>query len=115
MNEDDVRRLAFEVRRFLGMGGWLHQISGMAKLYLEFPDVSRMYDFHKQLMLALSSTMIATSGDTVRRIDDETVEVEIGGMSLILTCKQRFHLPDGDTVGYSNMKFNVVPPPLRRA
>lgn len=108
---DDLSRLAHEVRAFLGKGGWLHRISGMAKLYLEFPDVGAMYDFHRQLMQALDPALIAVSGDSVWRIDNETIEIEVGGMSVILTCKQRFQLRDGNSVGYANMHFNVIKGP----
>lgn len=108
---DDLLKLAHDIRRFIAKGGWLHRISGMAKLYLEFPDVGAMYDFHRQLMLSLDPSLISVSGDSIRRIDDETVEIEVGGISVILTCKQRFQLRDGSSVGYANMHFNVIKGP----
>jgi hypothetical protein len=109
---NDLTRLAHDIRHFLGKGGWLHRITGMAKLYLEFPDVGAMYDFHRQLMQALDPALIVISGDTLRRIDHETIEIEVGGISVILTCKQRFALPDGNSVGYANMQFNIIKGPM---
>ena len=112
IDSDDLLKLAHDIRRFIAKGGWRHRISGMAKLYLEFPDIGTMYDFHRQLMQALDPTLIAVSGDSIRKIDDETVEIEVGGISFIITCKQRFQLRDGSSVGYTDMHFNVIKGPV---
>lgn len=106
---DDLNRLAFEVRRFLDGGDWRRRILGMAKLYLEMPDVASMYAFHRDIMRAISEDpslcIAAGMGETVRNIDEETIEIQIGGISIILTCKQRFLTESGKAVGYQSLNF----------
>lgn len=105
---DDLERLAHEVRLFLGKSNWRNRIVGMAKLYLELPDVGAMCELHRQIMCSLNPAMLAVSRDSVRYVDDETVEIEVGGISVILTCKQRFALKDGGTVGYAGVQVTQV-------
>jgi len=111
---DDLNRLAFEVRRFLNGGDWRRRILGMAKLYLEMPDVGSMYAFHRDIMRAISEdpslTCAHAHGNFVRNIDEETIEIQIGGISIILTCKQRFLTESGKAVGYHSLHFVEMKP-----
>lgn len=102
----DLDRLAFEVRRFLDKTDTRSRLLGMAKLYLEFPDVGMMYDAHMAIIRALSPIMRLTANKEYRTIDDETIEIEFGGISIILTCKQRFmNERVKKTVGYADIQI----------
>jgi hypothetical protein len=111
---DDLHRLAFEVRSFLDRGDWRRRILGMAKLYLEMPDIGSMFALHRDIMRAIAADpgmMAAVScGNPVRHIDEETIEIQIGGISIILTCKQRFMTESRKPLGYQSMHFVEIRP-----
>lgn len=103
---EDLERLAFEVRRFLGKGDYLTRICGMAKVYLEFPDIGSMYQARMDILRSMPPSMAAMGDKAIRRIDDGTIEIEVGGVSVILTCKKRFMTPSGIDAGYNQV--NIV-------
>ncbi len=102
--QEDLDRLAFEVRRFLDAGDWRRRVLGMAKLYLEMPDVGAMFALKRDIMQALSPVMLAC-GEPIRVVDEETIEIPVGGVSIILTCKQRFMREAGRPVGFASIQF----------
>lgn len=62
--DDDIKRLAFEVRRFLGKGDLMTRLGSNAKLCLEFPTHAAMYDAHSAIMLALHADRLAVGKPT---------------------------------------------------
>lgn len=111
LEPDDFKRLSFEVRQFLGKADLLTRLSGMAKLYLEFPDVGTMHNVHRAIIDAMDPAMLVMSG-TGRPwefVDDHTIEIEpYAGVSIILSCKQRFAVRSGGSVGYRDIAFKQV-------
>lgn len=109
---EDLQRLAGEIRDFLDVGDWRRRVLGMAKLYLEMPDVGAMYALQKDILMALGPAMRACE-EPMRIIDEETIELPFGGISIILTCRQRFMTRDHKPVGYASLNFVETPMPWR--
>ena len=107
---NDILRLAHEIRTFVAKGGFEHRFATMAKLYFEFADIGAMHGMQMQLLRALDPITRFSMDhiDCSRRIDDETIEIEIGGISVILTCKQRFAAQSGRAVGYNDIQFQQL-------
>lgn len=107
---DDLRRLAFEVRNFLDKGDWRRRILGAAKLYLEMPDIGAMHGLRVEILRALGPEMRACDCGP-HYVDEETMAIDVGGISIIITCKQRFMTRAGKAVGYQSMRFMETPLP----
>lgn len=112
---DDLLRLSHEVRRFLAKGTQHHRLLGMAKLYLEFPEMRDMHEMHMMLLQAMDTKFLVMNGDgqVDRVIDEYTIEMTFGGISIILTCKQRFMSTGAKPVGYANTVFHHLDMPKR--
>jgi hypothetical protein len=96
------------VRLFLDKGDWRRRVLGMAKLYLELPDIGMMHGLRLEIMRAIATdpAMLAAAASAgLRQIDEETLEIEVGGISVILTCKQRFMTEAGKGIGYHSVNF----------
>lgn len=110
---DAFQRMAFEVLRFLNQLDLKARLSGMATLYLEFPDVSSM----KQAELAICRELagnpnLSTLEPLIEFIDDHTMRVQpYAGVTVVLSCKQRFATKFRGSVGYRDIAFKMVPPP----
>ena len=107
MTADDIGRLALEVRRFLGKADMLTRITGMAKLYVEFPDAGTMHHFHTSILRAMPPTAALMTGTRAETyVDDHTIEIApFAGISIILSCKQRFATTAGGSMGYRDVAF----------
>lgn len=92
---------------FLAKGNQRHRLLGMAKLYLEFPEMRDMHEMHMMLLQAMDEKFLMMEGGQIDRIIDEyTIEIVFGGVSIILTCKQRFMRSDAKSIGYANTQFH---------
>lgn len=109
----DLDRLSSEIRMFLGKAALRTRLATMAKLYLEFSDVGTMRDAHMSILRALEPVMrmMVRGGEPTTYVDDHTVELQFGGVSIILTCKQRFAVRSRGSIGYRDIAF--VDPPKR--
>jgi len=109
IDNKDIDRLAFEVRRFLNKGDFLTRLSGMATLYLEFPDVGTMHNAHKSIVQALPPNGMRPDGCLYEYIDDHTIRIEpIAGIAFVLSCKQRFATTMGGSLGYLDIAFKTA-------
>ena len=80
----------------------------MAKLYLEFPDVGTMHTVHRNIVNAMHHDMMimGPSGQPWTYVDDHTIEImHMAGVSVILSCKQRFAVQSGGSLAYSDIVF----------
>ena len=109
LSPDDLQRLTHEVRRFLSKGDLMTRLATRARLYLEFPDVGSMHNAEVAIMQALGPMMYLAPGANPTTVDEGTIEIEFGGMTIMLTCKQRFMTPSGKAVGYGSMEFKEWP------
>lgn len=113
LEPDDFKRLAVEVRRFLAKGDILTRMAGMAQLYLEFPDVGSMHNAHKAILQSMQPG--EHLGPTERYVDDHTIALEpFAGVSIILTCKQRFATTARGSLGYRDIAFKTMDLPPRK-
>ena len=103
LEKNDLLRLSMEVRRFLNKGDLMTRLSTMAKLYLEFPDVGSMRAAHVAVMRSLVDELHIVN-DAPHYVDDHTIEIQVAGVSIILSSKQRFMTMRG-SVGYRDIAF----------
>ncbi len=111
ISSEDISRLGHEVRRFLSKGDLLTRLSGMGTLYLEFPDVCIMHNAHMSIMQAMSKelTMSRPGSLPYEYVDDHTIRWEpLFGVQIVLSCKQRFAVKSGGSVGYRDVAFRTV-------
>lgn len=103
--EGDFLRLAAEVRRFLVKSATMARIAGMPVLYLELPDVGTMHDLHREIVESLPQTY-ALGKDAWTYVDDHTIKFEpMAGVTIVLSCKQRFAVQSGGSVAYRDIAF----------
>lgn len=108
LSADDFKRLSLEIRHFLAKSTILARITGVASLYLEFPDVGTMHDVHRDIVRALMSDpmMMDRHADMQSYPDDHTVLIApFAGVRIVLSCKQRFETLSGRSVGYRDVVF----------
>ena len=105
---DDILRLAHEIRRFLAKGDLTTRLATMGKLYLEFPDVATMHHVHTNLMVVLAKDLLIEQ-KTSTYIDDHTLELQIMGVAIILSSKQRFITMKQGSIGYRDIAFRSKP------
>jgi len=104
---NDFKRLGAEVHRFLGKTDLRTQLSTMAVLMLEFPDISTMHTVHKSIVHAMAPEMAmrVPDAESYRYIGDHTVEMELFGIRILLHCPQRLALESGRSIGFRDIKF----------
>ena len=108
IEEDDFKRLAFEVSRFLSKGDLKTRLATQAKLYLEFPDVGSMHHAHRAIVNAMGPSWYSANKEPWTYIDDHTVLLEpYAGVCVVLTCVQRFAVKAGGSVGYRDIVFTT--------
>lgn len=113
LTPDDFKRLSAEVRRFLSKGGVMSRLAGMGTLYLEFPDVGTMHDMHRAIVNGMAGDLMAmsSSGQPWTFVDDHTIRIEpLAGVTIVLSCKQRFAVQSGGSVGYRDIAFKRIDP-----
>lgn len=107
--EQDFTRLAMEVRRFLVKSNTMAKIAGMPVLYLELPDVGTMHHLHHEIVAAMPPTYLTGNkgtGGPWSYPDDHTIKFEpFAGVTIILSCKQRFAVQSGGSVAYRDIAF----------
>lgn len=105
---DDFKRLAVEVRRFLVKSDTMARLAGMPVLYLELPDVSTMHHLHKEIVRSMP-VEYHVSGQPWTHIDDHTIRFEpYAGVTIVLSCKQRFAVTMGGSVAYRDIAFKAI-------
>lgn len=110
---DDFMRLAREVRRFLVKSNTMAKIAGMPVLYFELPDVGTMHQLHREIVEAMPPEymLIKLSGVPWDFTDDHTIRFEpYAGVTIVLSCKQRFAVPSGGSVAYRDIAFTTHKP-----
>ena len=106
LEPDDFKRLAFEVRRFVSKGDLLTRLTGMGTLYLEFPDVGTMHNVHRAILQAMGPDLNLLGKNPWEYVDDHTIEImPYAGVSIVLSCKQRFAVRAGGSIGYRDIAF----------
>jgi hypothetical protein len=76
------------------------------KLYFEFTDMSKMYRAHAAIEQAFRDDVMFRTGEPVKReIDRDAIEIQIGGVVIVLRCLQRMTNLQGTDVGYTAVKF----------
>ena len=107
---DDFQRLAFEVRRFLSKSDTMSRLSAMPVLYLELPDVGVMHNLHRAIVTAMPR--MSVHGDGWTYPDDHTIKFEpYAGVTIVLSCKQRFAVKSGGSVAYRDIAFQDISTP----
>ena len=107
---DAFQRMAFEVSRFLSQLDLKTRLSGMATLYLEFPDVSSMRGAEVAIYQEIGSQHMNIHEPLIEFIDDHTMRVQpYAGVSIVLSCKQRFATKTRGSVGYRDIAFKTAP------
>lgn len=104
---DDFKRLAFEVRRFLQKGDAMTRLATSPVLYLELPDVGKMRALHVAIASAMTPDMQHNPQNAGWSYpDDHTIKYEpYAGVTIVLSCKQRFATTMRGSVGYRDIAF----------
>lgn len=105
---DDFKRLAAEVRRFLSKGDAITRLAATPALYLELPGVDLMRALHVAIVRAMAADqlMSSPSASPWTYLDDHTIKYEpYAGVTIILSCKQRFATQMRGSVGYRDIAF----------
>ena len=106
--EQDFTRLAVEVRRFLVKSDTMAKMAAMPVLYLELPDVGTMHHLHREIVQALPPTYMTRMGEMWTYPDDHTIKFEpFAGVTIVLSCKQRFAVQSGGSVAYRDIAFKT--------
>ena len=106
-DEKDFTRLAMEVRRFLEKSDTMARLAGMPVLYLELPDVGTMHNLHREIVQAMPDTY-RLGKDAWSYPDDHTIKFEpMAGVTIVLSCKQRFAVQSGGSVAYRDIAFKT--------
>lgn len=104
-NRDNLLRMTDAIRRFthcLQIGDF----DVVPKLYFEFTDMSKMYGAEATIRQAFSREMMFATGEPIKRnIDKDAIEMQIGGVVVVLRCMTRLAGIDGTDVGYTGVKF----------
>ena len=105
---DDFRRLAHEVRHFVVESDTMARLAAMPVLYLELPDAGTMHHLHREIVQAMPPEyMLAKEPWTYP--DDHTIQFQpYAGVTIVLSCKQRFAVQSGGSVGYRDIAFKTV-------
>ncbi len=107
--DTDYPRLAMEIRRFLSKADIITRLSAMPVLYLELPDVGTMHALHVEIIRSMQSMLISCGGQQWSFPDDHTIKFEpMAGVTIVLSCKQRFEVMTGGSVAYRDIAFQDV-------
>ena len=104
---DDFKRLAFEVRRFLSKADAMTRLATAPILYLELPDVGAMRALHMAIARAMTPDQLMQPNRSAWSYpDDHTIRYEpYAGVTIVLSCKQRFAVRMRGSVGYRDVAF----------
>lgn len=109
--EQDFQRLATEVRRFLVKSDTMARLAAIPVLYLELPDVGTMHNLHREIVHSMPPHYFARAGgkEWWTYLDDHTIKFEpFAGVTIVLSCKQRFAVESGGSVAYRDIAFKSV-------
>ncbi len=103
----DFKRLAFEVRRFLSKADAMSRLATTPVLYLELPDVGAMRALHVAIVSAMTPDQLASPAKGAWSYpDDHSIKYEpYAGVTIVLSCKQRFAVQMGGSVAYRDIAF----------
>jgi hypothetical protein len=108
LDPDDFKRLAFDVRRFLSKADVMARMATVPVLYLELPDIGTMRTLHMEIVQAMTPDQLASRIDKSpwSYLDDHTIKYEpFAGVTIVLSCKQRFAVQARGSVGYRDIAF----------
>lgn len=76
------------------------------KIYFEFNDMLKMRAAEFKIVSSMSKSMfVACNGNPVRKIDSDAVEIQYGGIGIVLRCKVRAYAPAKTDAGYNDVLF----------
>lgn len=104
----DFARLALEVRRFLSKADVMVRMTAVPVLYLELPDVRTMRALHMAIVESLPPEITSTRAPASpwSYPDDHTIKYEpFAGVTIVLSCKQRFAVQMRGSVAYRDIAF----------
>ena len=104
---DDLHKVSHACRHFLMKLGFMPGVTIQAELHVICADVGTMHALHCSIMQGLSKSFYqAASGNPVKARSPNTVAIECGGMSIVLTCQQEFgDLDAGCSLGYNDINW----------
>lgn len=111
IDEGDLERLCIEVRRFLQKTDALTRLSTTPILYLEVATVGMMHHLRAEILSAMSKHLLLASpgGNPIEYIDDHTMRITpYAGVTIVLSCGQRFAVKTGGSVGYRDIAFATI-------
>jgi hypothetical protein len=106
----DFKRLAVEVRRFLLKSDTMARLATIPVLYLELPDVGTMHHLHREIINTMPPEFLNMKppGQPWDYPDDHTIRFEpYAGVTIVLSCKQRFAVQSGGSVAYRDIAFKT--------
>lgn len=100
----------------MDLRGWLRPTKARprAKVYLEFDEASDMFLARQELVNSFSRKMLVANTEWERTYGDDTIELDVYGISIVLTCKQRWLTPNGVDVGPLDARFGRRQPRIKR-
>lgn len=101
-DKHDLPTLALAVSDLLNRVDLMSRLAVAPTLYLEFPSVGLMYAVH-QAILRTGSPMHPMNSTF---IDDHTIRFDpFAGVSIVLSCKQRFVTEMRGSIAYRDIAF----------
>lgn len=107
-DQSDFKRLALEVRRFLSKADVMAQLATVPILYLELPDIRTMRALHMEIVRSLppDAMLARVTSSPWSYPDDHTIKYEpFAGVTIVLSCKQRFATQMRGSVAYRDIAF----------
>lgn len=97
------------VRNFI-QTAQIPQVNGIIpQLVLNVPDVATMLRLHVSIIEAMDESMMIVNNERpTTRIGEGIVELEYGGVQIVLICTQLFESPDGLLRGYNSLQFRTI-------
>lgn len=97
------------------LSGWLLSKSYVprVKVYFEFDDYRQLFIARQEIVNSFTPKMLASNTEWERSYGDDTIELDLFGVSIVLTCKQRWMTPEGKDVGPLDSRFGKRQPKIR--
>lgn len=111
INEEDLKRLAFYVRDFINRSGPpMGGLATTAKLFIEVPTINEMHRLHVEVMRALPPWLMFADmrKQPYEVVDQHTIMIDIGGMALVLTCKEQFAISGKSPAAYAEIVWTTL-------
>ncbi len=108
-HKDLYGQMSVAVREFVDAGSFQASMTVNPVIYLEFPDVGTMHEFLSTMLRDYGDMFMLSKplgGPPYEYIDDHTVKfTPYAGVELCLSCKQRFAVKMGGSVGFRDIAF----------